>query len=59
MLKSLKASKGNLEDANVSAWSTTVANVKTTFPNIKTVIPGHGKVGDASLLAYTIQLFKQ
>ena len=58
MLKSLKASKGNLEDANVSAWSTTVANVKTTFPNIKTVIPGHGKVGDASLLDYTIQLFK-
>ena len=58
MLKSLKASKGNLEDANVSAWSTTVAKVKRTFPNIKTVIPGHGKVGDASLLDYTIQLFK-
>ncbi len=59
MLKSLKASKGNLEDANVSAWSTTVTNVKTTFPNIKTVIPGHGKVGDTSLLDYTIQLFKE
>ena len=59
MLKSLKAGKGNLEDANVSAWSTTVANVKMTFPNIKTVIPGHGKVGDASLLDYTIKMFKQ
>jgi len=59
MLKSLKASKGNLEDANESAWSTTVANVKRTFPTIKTVIPGHGKVGDASLLDYTIQLFKE
>ena len=59
MLKSLKASKGNLEDANVSAWSTTVANIKTTFPNIKTVIPGHGKVGGVELLNYTIQLFKE
>ena len=59
MLKSLKAGKGNLEDANVSAWSTTVAKVKRTFPNIKTVIPGHGKVGDASLLDYTIKMFKQ
>jgi len=59
MLKSLKASKGNLEDANVAAWSTTVANVKTTFPHIETVIPGHGKVGDAGLLDYTIELFKK
>ena len=59
MLKSLKAGKGNLEDANVSAWSATVANVKRTFPNIKTVIPGHGKVGDAALLDYTIKMFKQ
>ena len=59
MLKSLKASKGNLEDANVLAWSKTVTKVKATFPNIKTVIPGHGKVGDASLLDYTIQLFKE
>mgnify|MGYP005991658987 CR=1 FL=1 len=59
MLKSLKAGKGNLEDANVFAWSTTVANVKSTFPNIKTVIPGHGKVGDSSLLDYTIKMFKQ
>ncbi len=59
MLKSLKASKGNLEDANVSAWSTTVANVKTAFPTIKVVIPGHGKVGDSRLLDYTIQLFKE
>jgi len=59
MLKSLKAGKGNLEDANVLAWSTTVKNVKTTFPNIKIVIPGHGKVGDTSLLDYTIQMFKE
>lgn len=59
MLKSLTSGKGNLEDANVSAWSNTVSKVKTTFPRIKTVIPGHGKVGDASLLDYTIQLFKE
>ena len=59
MIKSLKAKKGYLGDANVAQWPTTVAKVKTTFPNIKMVIPGHGKVGDASLLVYTIQLFQK
>jgi len=59
MLKSLNASKGNLEDANELAWPNTVATVKKAFPNIEIVIPGHGKVGDASLLDYTIQLFKK
>ena len=59
MLKSLKAGKGNLEDANINAWSNTIAKIKSTFPAIEKVIPGHGKVGDASLLDYTIQMFKQ
>ena len=59
MIKSLKASKGYLGNANVSEWSNSVAKVKAAFPKTKKVIPGHGKVGDTELLDYTIQLFKQ
>jgi metallo-beta-lactamase class B len=59
MVKSLKASKGYLGDANIEQWSNTVANVKAMLPNVTIVIPGHGKVGDVSLLDYTIQLFKK
>ncbi|MCI2228059.1 subclass B1 metallo-beta-lactamase [Polaribacter sp. MSW13] len=59
LIKSLKAKKGYLGNANISEWSSTVTKVKETFPKIKNIIPGHGKVGDAELLDYTIQLFKQ
>ena len=59
MIKSLKAGKGNLADANVNQWPKTVSKVKATFPNLKFVIPGHGKVGDTTLLDYTIQMFKE
>lgn len=59
MVKSLKAGKGNLADANVNEWSNTVATIKSTFPNIQYVIPGHGKVGGTDLLDYTINMFKE
>jgi metallo-beta-lactamase class B len=58
MIKSLKAGKGNLADANVNEWSNTVSKVKKTFPKIKTVIPGHGKIGNTALLDYTIKMFQ-
>ncbi|WP_298508956.1 subclass B1 metallo-beta-lactamase [uncultured Kordia sp.] len=58
LIKSLKAGKGNLEDANVNAWSATVENIKKEIPTLNIVIPGHGKYGNAELLDYTIQLFK-
>ena len=57
MIKSLNAGNGNLEDANVHAWSNTVRTIKQTFPDVKLVIPGHGKYGDVSLLDYTIDMF--
>lgn len=59
MIKSLGASKGNLDDANVDAWSNTVTQIKNNYPKLQTVIPGHGKHGDSSLLDYTISLFKK
>jgi len=59
LIKSLKATKGYLGDANIAQWSTTIRRVKEKFPNLRTVIPGHGKVGDRSLLDYTIELFNE
>ncbi|QEC51875.1 metallo-beta-lactamase class B [Anseongella ginsenosidimutans] len=57
LIKELDAGKGNLEDANVSAWSETVRKIKQEYPDVSIVIPGHGKTGGAQLLDYTIQLF--
>ena len=59
LIKEIGASKGFLGDANVSAWSETVAKIQSTYPHVKHVVPGHGAVGDAKLLEYTRQLFKQ
>ena len=57
LIKELDATKGYLGDAVVGEWSTTVGRVKQAYPNLKWVVPGHGNVGDVSLLDYTIQLF--
>ncbi|MDQ7961125.1 CHM family subclass B1 metallo-beta-lactamase [Flavobacterium lindanitolerans] len=58
LLKELKASKGYLGDANISAWSNTVEKVKREYPDVKIIVPGHGKYGNYELLDYTIKLFK-
>jgi metallo-beta-lactamase class B len=57
LIKELDATKGYLGDALVGEWSATVGQVKNAYPKLKWVVPGHGKVGDVSLLDYTIQLF--
>ncbi|MEX0316051.1 MAG: subclass B1 metallo-beta-lactamase [Allomuricauda sp.] len=58
LIKSIKAGKGNLEDADVSEWANTVSRIKQEFPDLQIVVPGHGKSGGIELLDYTIQLFK-
>jgi metallo-beta-lactamase class B len=58
LIKEVGAGKGFLGDANLNAWSTTVAKVKATYPKAQLVVPGHGKWGDTALLDYTIELFK-
>lgn len=58
LIKELGAGKGNLEDANISAWPKTVAKVKEKYPQAKIVIPGHGQMGGPELLDYTIKLFQ-
>nr|WP_295930626.1 subclass B1 metallo-beta-lactamase [uncultured Dyadobacter sp.] len=59
LIKEVDATKGNLADANVQAWSATVTEIKRKYPDVKVVIPGHGKIGDAALLDYTVKLFEK
>lgn len=58
LIKELNAGKGNLEDANVEAWSETVTQIKSAYPNVKLIIPGHGATGNKELIDYTINLFQ-
>ncbi len=58
LVKSVNAGKGNLEDANVIAWSKTIKKIKTENPDLKIVVPGHGKTGGTELLDFTMQLFE-
>ncbi|PXX30594.1 subclass B1 metallo-beta-lactamase [Arenibacter sp. ARW7G5Y1] len=58
LIKAVGANKGNLEDANVKAWSNTVEKISQKYPDIKIVIPGHGNYGGTELLEYTIKLFQ-
>lgn len=57
LIKELHATKGFLGDANVNAWSETVAKIQAAYPLVNHVVPGHGAAGDAKLLEYTRQLF--
>jgi len=57
MIKSLNATKGNLNDANLEEWTNTVGAIKSAYPNLKIIVPGHGPPGDISLLNYTMRLF--
>lgn len=47
---------GNVADANVSQWPQSAEKLKSKFQQAKLVVPGHGKVGDASLLEHTREL---
>ena len=58
MVKSIDASKGNLADANVKAWPTTIRAIRSKYPSAKIIIPGHGDPGGKELLDYTIRLFE-
>lgn len=59
LIKETGASKGNLEDANVSEWSGTIRKLKQKYLQALIVIPGHGKPGGTELFDYTIKLFEQ
>lgn len=58
LIKSTKAGKGNLADANTQDWAASVQKIRKTYPDLKVVVPGHGNYGGIELLDYTIGLFQ-
>lgn len=59
LMKSLNAGKGYLGDANTAAWPATVEKIKQAYPGVKFVVPGHGATGNAELLDFTADLFRE
>lgn len=49
-------SLGNTADANISEWANSIKKIQQMYPAIEYVIPGHGTVGDASILTHTINI---
>lgn len=47
---------GNLKDAVVGEWKTTIQRIIDLYPTVKYVIPGHGDYGGIDLLYHTIDL---
>jgi glyoxylase-like metal-dependent hydrolase (beta-lactamase superfamily II) len=47
------------EDSSVKDWPKSLQNVMVKYPNIDMVIPGHGQMGDVSLLELTQQLARK
>jgi metallo-beta-lactamase class B len=57
MCKSIDAvDLGNLADANVQEYAGTIGKVIDKFDSARVVVPGHGNIGDFSLLLHTKQL---
>jgi metallo-beta-lactamase class B len=60
LIKSYNSSGlGNLTDAVVDDWDTTIRKLIDKYPDIETVIPGHGDFGGAELLTHTIELVEK
>ena len=57
LVKSLGAGKGNLADADTTAWSATVVETMARYPRATHIVPGHGMPGDRHLLEFTRDLF--
>jgi metallo-beta-lactamase class B len=60
LVKSTEADDlGNLSDANVPAWETTIENIEHKFKNPKFIIPGHLDWSSDESLTHTLNLIKQ
>ncbi len=60
LIKSAEStSLGNLANAVVADWDTTVEKIIAKYKNIKYIIPGHGSFGSSELLTHTVSLAKQ
>lgn len=47
---------GNVADAVIGAWPESADKLQAKYGGAKIVVPGHGEVGDVSLLAHTREL---
>lgn len=50
---------GNLADANLSEWATSVRRVMAQFGKARIVIPGHEEWGDTEALEHTLRLLEK
>lgn len=57
MAKEMKSnSPGNLSDANVKSWPSTIKKVIAKYNDAQFVVPGHGQWGGPELLSHTFDL---
>tara|TARA_R110000787_G_scaffold66948_11_gene150147 strand:+ start:124 stop:960 length:837 start_codon:yes stop_codon:yes gene_type:complete len=47
---------GYTGDADIAQWPASMQNLMNKYSSAKLVVPGHGKIGDISLLAHTLAL---
>ena len=47
---------GYMGHASVKDWPISIQNVINKYPTVEMVVPGHGEIGDISLLRHTAQL---
>ena len=50
---------GNVEDANLEEWPSSVLNVMDRYAHSVIIVPGHGIWGDSDLLGITLELVSQ
>tara|TARA_R110002095_G_scaffold216042_1_gene211886 strand:+ start:5706 stop:6455 length:750 start_codon:yes stop_codon:yes gene_type:complete len=50
---------GSIGDASINSWADSIRNIQSKYTEIETIVPGHGKVGDISILAHTIKLVEK
>ena len=58
ILKEVYATKGNLADADTTAWSGSICRIRQRYPQARVLVPGHGDYGGQELLHYTEKLFR-
>lgn len=57
LVRSLESrSLGYTGEARIEQWPATIKQLLSRYPNPKFVVPGHGPMGDKSLLTHTISL---
>jgi metallo-beta-lactamase class B len=59
MVKEMKSkSPGNLSDADVNSWPSTIQKVMKKYKETQIVVPGHGLWGGTELLQHTLDLLE-